>query len=909
MRRGGGRPALALGLGLALALGLAAGRGGLAADYDYGDYGDYGEYDYEGPCASVKPGTKMRSRCALVEGCVCSRPQLGAKAAPCGKCVDDPSYQGPEPTVQPVAPAQPGPIAQPEPAAQPEPVSRPEPASQPAAVFPMQPAPLPEPQVTSASDPRVGDWTPASGVPAASEPKLPDSSGCFGDLVPTSCGPQPDCEPSCETLGQQKKLCTRQCASGCFCPVTQVRLSRGGSICVDPGACPATTARSVFNSVWQRVDRFTNEIQENSVPGRRPESGIAWGDPGRLEFTAQDRVRGVAGAVSAALGPFTGEGVSRALDGQTAAPEDPVWAAALGNSVRAVDTLAGWDALARDAVLLPEGAAPPHCTTSSVARPLRACLGAGGGSPNQLNDLTSCCYALNRAFAPAPPSPQADCLCHEAVLSALNGLMRDQAPAAAGRGGTPVNDLVARCSSDLPWFSASYFRQPGGQCGGWATGVADFGEETPRAGPLLRPMLPTAVDKVTNEVPTKDPRQGLCEGVAEGRKKRARCHRIDSCVCERRKGECGRCLDESFFVGDPATVFPARDPGPTLVYAAAIDEPATTPSGLVPLSELPQRAESQGGQAEETPPKPKRNFWETVGLAKEITMVTGQVANPYVPLVAQSLPRGAKDRLGSLANSVLGKNQNSSDVHSNSTLNQFASVTATSIGRLANNGVIRSFITSRLPAAPVVPEAPYVAPDERDMSLSSIENQLAESHQTWVDHVGHGARVLDGPSEVRLGDFFCGPMPEAASTQERAYRQGEYAKVFVVEGATPGADVALLASTAGGSHTARFDVGPQSHCIGVDLGLSPARSKSGAPVLFRQNRATGKRKPANFYREVVKADSEGTAVFELDPSNQLWSPFTDAFICRNFWFQAVDLSACEATETLDLAAGRGRGGR
>ena len=132
--------------------------------------------------------------------------------------------------------------------------------------------------------------------------------------------------------------------------------------------------------------------------------------------------------------------MSRALDGQTAAPEDPVWAAALGNSVRAVDTLAGWDALARDAVLLPEGAAPPHCTTSSVARPLRACLGADGGSPNQLNDLTSCCYALNRAFAPAPPSPQADCLCHEAVLSALNGLMRDQVPAAAGGGGRATRE-------------------------------------------------------------------------------------------------------------------------------------------------------------------------------------------------------------------------------------------------------------------------------------------------------------------------------------------------------------------------------------------------------------------------------------------------------------------------------------
>ena len=91
----------------------------------------------------------------------------------------------------------------------------------------------------------------------------------------------------------------------------------------------------------------------------------------------------------------------------------------------------------------------------------------------------------------------------------------------------------------------------------------------------------------------------------------------------------------------------------------------------------------------------------------------------------------------------------------------------------------------------------------------------------------------------------------------------------------------------------------------MDLGLAPARSKSGAPVLFRQSRATGKRKPANFYRQVAKADSEGTAVFELDPSNQLWSPFTDAFICRTFWFQAVDLSACEATEALDLAAGRG----
>ena len=338
----------------------------------------------------------------------------------------------------------------------------------------------------------------------APEPKLPDSGdGCLGDLVPTACGPQPGCELSCETLGRHRKQCTRQCASGCFCPVTKVRLSAGSSACVDPSACPATTARSVFNSVWQRVDRFTNEIQENSVPGRRPESGIAWGDPDRLEFTARDRVRGVASAIDAALGPFAGEEVSRALDGQAAAPGDPMWVAALGNSVRAADTLAGWDALARDAVLLPEGAAPPQCTASSVARPLRACLGAGGGALDQLDDLTGCCYALNRAFA-SGPSPQADCLCNEAVLSALNGLMRTQAPAA---GNAPVNDLVGLCSTDMPWFSASYFRQPGGQCGGWATGMADFGEEAPRAGPLLRPMFPSPVDKVVTEEETSTPHE------------------------------------------------------------------------------------------------------------------------------------------------------------------------------------------------------------------------------------------------------------------------------------------------------------------------------------------------------------------------------------------------------------------
>ena len=908
MRRGGARrPALALGLGLGLALGLAAGGGALAADYDY----DY-DYDYEDACESVKPGAQMRARCDSVGGCLCSKPLAGARATPCGKCVADPNYQEPS--------AWPEPAAQPGPAAQPEPVAWSEPVPEPAAVVPLEPTSQPEPpaglggvpasagepQVTSASEPQGGGW-----MRPAPEPKLPDSGdGCLGDLVPTACGPQPGCELSCETLGRHRKQCTRQCASGCFCPVTKVRLSAGSSACVDPSACPATTARSVFNSVWQRVDRFTNEIQENSVPGRRPESGIAWGDPDRLEFTARDRVRGVASAFDAALGPFAGEEVSRALDGQAAAPGDPMWVAALGNSVRAADTLAGWDALARDAVLLPEGAAPPQCTASSVARPLRACLGAGGGALDQLDDLTGCCYALNRAFAPGP-SPQADCLCNEAVLSALNGLMRTQAPAA---GNAPVNDLVGLCSTDMPWFSASYFRQPGGQCGGWATGMADFGEEAPRAGPLLRPMFPSPVDKVVTEEETSTPHeshqalvQRVCEGVSGGKKKRARCHRIEGCVCEMRKGLCGRCMAESFFTGEPAAVIPATDSEPTLVYAADVREPAAAPAGLVPLSELPQRPEGPGGEAEETPPEPKRNFWETVGLAKEITTVTGQVANPYVPLVADALPEGAKDRLGSFANAVLGKNQhqNSSDVHSNSTLNQLASVTATSIGRLANNDLIRSFITSRLPAAPVAPAAPYVAPSERDMSLNSIESQLAESHQTWVDQVGSGARVLDGPSEVRLGDYFCGPMPEAASTLERAYREGEYAKVFVVEGATPGADVALLASTAGGSHTARFDVGPQSHCIGVDLGLAPARSKSGAPVLFRQSRATGKRKPANFYRQVAKADSEGTAVFELDPSNQLWSPFTDAFICRTFWFQAVDLSACEATEALDLAAGRG----
>ena len=283
MRRGGARPVLALGLGLGLGLGLAAGRGVLAADYDYGDY----DYDYEDACESVKPGAQMRARCDSVGGCLCSKPLVGARATPCGKCVADPNYQEPAAWLEPAA--------QPGPAAQPEPVAWSEPVSQPAAVVPLEPASQPEPpaglggvpasagepQVTSASEPQGGGW-----MRPAPEPKLPDSGdGCLGDLVPTACGPQQDCEPSCETLGRGRKLCPRQCASGCFCPVTKVRLSPGSSTCVDPSACPAATARSVANSVRQRVDRFTNEVQENSMPGRRPESGIAWGDPDRLEFT------------------------------------------------------------------------------------------------------------------------------------------------------------------------------------------------------------------------------------------------------------------------------------------------------------------------------------------------------------------------------------------------------------------------------------------------------------------------------------------------------------------------------------------------------------------------------------------------------------------------------------------------
>ena len=293
MRRGGARPVLALGLGLGLGLGLAAGRGVLAADYDYGDY----DYDYEDACESVKPGAQMRARCDSVGGCLCSKPLLGARVTPCGKCAADPNYQ--EPAAWAESAAQPESTARPETAAQPEPASWSEPVSQPAAVVPLEPASQPEPsaglggvpgsagepQVTSASGPQGGGWMRTTRLPAP-EPELPDSGdGCLGDLVPTACGPHQDCEPSCETLERGRKLCPRQCASGCFCPVTKVRLSPGSSTCVDPSACPAATARSVDNSVRQRVDRFTNEVQENSVPGRRPESGVAWGDPDRLEFT------------------------------------------------------------------------------------------------------------------------------------------------------------------------------------------------------------------------------------------------------------------------------------------------------------------------------------------------------------------------------------------------------------------------------------------------------------------------------------------------------------------------------------------------------------------------------------------------------------------------------------------------
>ena len=598
-------------------------------------------------------------------------------------------------------------------------------------------------------------------------------------------------------------------------------------------------------------------------------------------------MRGVASAFSDALGSFVGPEMTRALDGQSV-PEDPTWAAVLGNSVRAAETVAAMDAL-----LLPDGVAPPQCSRYSVARPLEACLEIDASGRR---DVTSCCYALNRAFAPGP-SPKSKCLCHEAVLVALNGALAAQAaPGSAAKvSTTPLNDLMDQCSREMSWFSASYFRQPGGGCGVLSGGMADFGQELPRS-PLV-PILPVAVQETESPARAEDPHKELvgrlCKGVKDGPQKRLRCHRIEGCVCEVRKGRCGSCLAEQTAAGIPAAEEAPR------VFAAAAELPAAGTANELPLPAGGSGADSQEEGA---------GFWETVGLAKEIFQVTGQAANPFLPLVSSSLPQGAKDRLGSLANSVLGKSHNSSDAHANSTLNQIAGAAAGSIGRLANNEVVRSAIISRLPEArqqPVLPQRRD--PQPGDISMDSIGDQLAESHNTWVEQVGTGARVLDGPSQMRISDHYCGPMPEEAQTAERHYKQGEYAKVFVVEKATPNAEVALLASTSGGNHRARFDVGPQSHCIGVKLGLAPARSKkTGSPVLFRKNKATGAGKAANFFRKIVTADSEGTAVFEIGPTNHLWSPYTDAHICQNFWFQAVDLSACEAGPPLDLSGQQNR---